>query len=657
MKSIFCRMAAASWLAALGANLALAQTTVTFQQGVDGYTGTFDRRISMSTNVNGADVDTTGSVFWIDGDPNDSDRSDLLIRFDDIIGVGAIPPNAIILDAQLTLTTTSTAVNSNSQSNEAFNVYRLTKAFDTFSTLDGDFGDNDELWTPFEDGVEPEDNEADLIVGSFDRLVYGTRREVDLPYSADVTRAVQSWVNGEPNFGLAVVSDHVNNDDGWSVHSTGSSLVEARPKLTVTYTTEPNLEVVELQQGLNGYTGTTDRFLKDANSGFPNLDGSTVSEAFLDGSNGLDSFDDPYMIRFDLAGLPPASQIVKAELVLMTGITSLQSDSRSTTPGVGYNVHQLLVPFSSTTSAYEDFAGDFNAMLAANEIAPQVAQFADIDEAELVKVDVTSVVTNWLINGAANHGFYIGANGTSNGWQIFASGGVDSDLRPLLRILLKTATDVPSAVNSAIYHAGFSGAGTPPWNAIDDQKQLLQRGATSQAVSLSNLTNSSRGINGIVLDFDRLNALNDLTFEYKMSPTGAFDEAAFPITSWVDAPPPSAATLYPAEGTGGSDRVLIQWANNSIENRYLCVRVLFGSQVIGEYYLGHLRGETTGGTPPTPFTVAFADITPIRADVGQTVAAGSDSDIDKNGTVSFADISSMRGNVGAQLTQITVPAF
>jgi hypothetical protein len=72
------------------------------------------------------------------------------------------------------------------------------------------------------------------------------------------------------------------------------------------------------------------------------------------------------------------------------------------------------------------------------------------------------------------------------------------------------------------------------------------------------------------------------------------------------------------------------------------------------YYLGHLLGETTG-TSNGIFTVAFADITPIRSSVGQNVDASSVSDIDKNGTISFSDISSMRSSVGNQLRQVTVP--
>jgi len=93
-------------------------------------------------------------------------------------------------------------------------------------------------------------------------------------------------------------------------------------------------------------------------------------------------------------------------------------------------------------------------------------------------------------------------------------------------------------------------------------------------------------------------------------------------------------------------------------NRWLRISVLAtedtGLVEPAVYYVGHLLGETTGPVGEV-FTVSFADITPIRAEVGQTVDATSIADTDKNGTVSFADISAMRGNVGTQLKQISVP--
>lgn len=413
-----------------------AQTTLTFQQGVGGYSDCFDRLIGSGADVDGSAVDTTGSSFFIDGDPTDSSRKDYLIRFDNIVGGSGIPANAIILDATLTLTGTSGAVSTSSQSGESYNIYRLIQAFDSNSTLDGDFGDGDGLFTSFIDGAEPEDGEVDFNVGTFDHIVGGFEMGRDEPITADVTRAVQSWVNGDPNLGLAIMSDHTDNDDGWSVHSTGSSDVASRPILEVTYTTDPDLKVIELQQGLNEYNGTFDRFLNQIDFG---IDGSTVSEGFLDGLDNNDppnpeaSPDAPYMVRFDLTGVGEIEEVCEAYLILKTGISSGASDSGGATD---WGVHQMLVPFDQT-SEWFNFSGFYDDMVTAGEIDPVTGFFTDIDEAELVKVDVTPIVKNWLENGDTNHGIYIGSHGTDNGWQIFSSGAVDQDLAPMLRLIVK----------------------------------------------------------------------------------------------------------------------------------------------------------------------------------------------------------------------------
>lgn len=209
----------------------------------------------------------------------------------------------------------------------------------------------------------------------------------------------------------------------------------------------------------------------------------------------------------------------------------------------------------------------------------------------------------------------------------------------------------PSLVNAQVSHTGYSGQGSP----VNESVQLIQRSNAAQQVQLTNLINSSRGINGMVLDLDGLTDLNDATLEYKMSPQGAFNEGDNPVAGWVDAPAPTSVSLLPGQGLGGSNRIALVWADNAIANRYVCVSLTVGGTRIFEVYVGHLLGETTGPSNNS-FTVAFADITPIRSAVGSAVDSSSPTDIDKNGTVSFADISAMRGNVGAQLTQITIPA-
>jgi hypothetical protein len=417
----------------------VATTTISFQQGTAGYAGSFDRRIGLAGNtpVNGSAVNTDTNSMFLDGGPTAADRADYLIRFNDIVGGGGVPAGATVLEATLDLRTTSPAASTNSQTGGIFNVYRLAKPFSDTSSMTAagdDFG-GAVL------GVEPSDGEADWVLGSYDGV-----NVADSLGTASVTRAVQSWVNGAPNHGLAVVSERTT--DGWSVNSTGAATVANRPKLNVTYTTAA-VSVNEFQQGVAGYAGTTDILPNLVTSTNNTPDdrtddtlitqlGSAVSEAFLDGDNAADSYDTPYLVKFDGifgGSLKLGHQIVKAELVLVSGYTSANAD----TPGP-FTVHQLLVPFS-TSSTYADFAGDATAMLAANQIAPSITTLMDVDDTEVVSIDVTSIVQNWA-NGAANNGIYIGP-GTANGWQVFTSGATDHNFAPLLRIV--SAVPEPSA--------------------------------------------------------------------------------------------------------------------------------------------------------------------------------------------------------------------
>lgn len=211
-----------------------------------------------------------------------------------------------------------------------------------------------------------------------------------------------------------------------------------------------------------------------------------------------------------------------------------------------------------------------------------------------------------------------------------------------------------SGVQSAFaFHGGWTGQGS----AIDTSKSLAKEGDGLQTLGLGNLINTSRGIIGVVFDILDLGDGDNLSaadFEFQMSPQGAFSEVANPPAGWAAAPAPSSVTVT----AGSPDQVLIQWANNQIQNRWLRVTVLANANTgLAEpqvFYLGHLLGETTGDAGGT-FTVAFADISLIRAQVGQTVDATNDADIDKSGVVAFADISAMRPNVGTQLTAITIP--
>lgn len=206
------------------------------------------------------------------------------------------------------------------------------------------------------------------------------------------------------------------------------------------------------------------------------------------------------------------------------------------------------------------------------------------------------------------------------------------------------------------YHANSSFAAVSVADALDQGKQLAKQGPTPQLLTFDNLINTTRGINGLVFDIQDLpGALVAADFEFRMSPPNTFQEGLNPPDQWQFAPAPQNITVIP----GSPARVVIQWSDNAIANRWLRVTVKSNANTgLSEpevYYLGHLLGETTGGDGSN-FSVSYAqDLGPIRITVGTNVGASSPVDIDKNGKIQLVDIVAMRGNAAQQLTQITIP--
>ncbi len=125
-------------------------------------------------------------------------------------------------------------------------------------------------------------------------------------------------------------------------------------------------------------------------------------------------------------------------------------------------------------------------------------------------------------------------------------------------------------------------------DAIAPDKTPLRPG---QQASFANYTSYARGINGIIIDaFGLVNpgAIDPTDFTFKL---GNDDTPA----DWSDAPVPS---IDVAPGPGGSNRILLSWADNTITNTWLEVSILVttntGLPAADVFYFGHLVGECTG---------------------------------------------------------------
>jgi hypothetical protein len=220
---------------------------------------------------------------------------------------------------------------------------------------------------------------------------------------------------------------------------------------------------------------------------------------------------------------------------------------------------------------------------------------------------------------------------------------------------------IVAVVNSKVFYKGSTFAGTSVDAALDTSKILAKSGGTAQALTFANLINTTRGLNGLVFDVAGL-ATSSLTasdFTFRTSPTGAFNEATNPPSSWVAAPTPTSIHLTAGTATEPA-RVRLEWADNAIANRWLQVKVLANANTgltsPQVYYIGHLYGEVNGAISGGVFSVSIGDATAIRPNVGFAAPVTSPFDLDKSGSVSIGDITGMRPRVGlATLRAITIP--
>ncbi len=227
-----------------------------------------------------------------------------------------------------------------------------------------------------------------------------------------------------------------------------------------------------------------------------------------------------------------------------------------------------------------------------------------------------------------------------------------------------TYSATTTITNTKAYYKGsfYSSGGANVAAALDTSKSLLQAGTSPVAASFANVTNYSRGINGVVMDVLGLSAttLTASDFTFKMSPQGAYNESANPPSSWSNAPTPTSITVTSGTPTAGTSRVRIEWPDNQIQDRWLQIRVLpnanTGLQSAATYYLGNLRGEIDGTQIGGLLLLQNADLT-AALPVGGVGSVSNIRDVDKNGFILNSDFVIIRSgiNAGLSLRIITIP--
>lgn len=391
--------------------------TVVFQEGRDGYSGTFERRVQANGfSQMGREV----PEYYLDGRPqtaaqvvNDTCE---LIRFDGIVGteVGRIPPKARIVRATLTFHS-GTDVNANTDG--PYVLGYLTQPV-TEATLYADLDSGSGV--PEEAG--PRGSVEPLLLGGYSDIA------VQEVVSADVTPFVQRWVDGETNHGLAIFTD--DTTDGWQITTIGHPAVERRPRLEVDYTvgdvTVHHFPLV--QSAIAAKVADT-------------LDGSALEVSFLDGGadtdykEGLFLFDDVFGSGPGKVG--PDERVLAARLIVRTGgLPESSGDADADDP---YSVHAILRPWD-VASNY----GTNGLSIAAGDAGPEITVFLGMGERTRNAADILPLVLDWSA-GMANHGINIKPQG-GDGWQIHWGAHSEPTRHPVVEVMTEKARVQPAEI-------------------------------------------------------------------------------------------------------------------------------------------------------------------------------------------------------------------
>lgn len=194
--------------------------SVSFQEGVNGYTGTVDTVIRADA------PDTDNSVvetLFVDAPTTENHA---LVRFEDIFGdgPGQIPLGSKIITARLT--TASTSSNAMGDGGQFYPMLADWNDTDTWNTLDA--------------GISPDGVEA---ADYFNTQAGNATLNPDVQggFNAwDVTADLQDWANGViANKGWAIIP-WVNGTNGWGFQSSEAPVLTERPRLEVYFTEATN---------------------------------------------------------------------------------------------------------------------------------------------------------------------------------------------------------------------------------------------------------------------------------------------------------------------------------------------------------------------------------------------------------------------------------
>jgi len=215
-------------------------------------------------------------------------------------------------------------------------------------------------------------------------------------------------------------------------------------------------------------------------------------------------------------------------------------------------------------------------------------------------------------------------------------------LRPVLVLEMTPA----SVANRRVFYnrstsTVFGNGSGNPIGSIDTTKVALLPGQTT---SFSNVTNYSKGINGIIVDVAGLNGTPTASDFKFATATGEL-----PLNFIASSVVPT-ITVIPNAGQNNSQRLKIEFADNAVRNTWLRVTVLAGPNIgltaNDVFYFGSAVGEMNVGNAGTPTILRTdnADAIAVRQNQSSNAGVSNIFDINKDGRVNPLDLAVLNQN-------------
>lgn len=375
-----------------------AADTLTFQQGVGGYTGlkqtTLFQLGAGASAVNGGLAAGTWTVDGGGSSYNDGQFKHGLFWFDNIFGSnpGQIPLGSTITSATITATY-------DDPSSSAFSVYRMLQTWSPASAT----------WNSFTGGVQNDGTEAAAAATTTFSNPNGNASGTYNAYGTSLTADLQLFSNGTPNYGWVVLPTSGTSGWGWSAAQTNSAV------LSVTFTPPASVLSATITSPANSATvGQSFTITATATAVSP---ATVASVTFKDGATvlGVDTTS-PY--SWDVTGAALGSHSLTAVVTDSNSATatsspvnvtvvntpptvSLTSPTEGSSFGVGSNVTLNATAADDVAVTGVEFFVD-NVSIGTDTTAPYSAAWNNVPLGahvlKAVATDGTNSTTSTLVN-------------------------------------------------------------------------------------------------------------------------------------------------------------------------------------------------------------------------------------------------------------------